>query len=181
MRSSQFLWVLEPGVFSVVSVGRVSCSLCEITCMHDSRQLSHLYGFISSPPSQSGHLPGLPGGVGVITSFHKGCEMQKPLLCLIPPGCLTFLGERCPFWVEIFWACFFQVQPLVKPELLFLYLGRLSETGCLCLFDPGSMGWGGEVVTPGLSLSGNTKATVTFSSQVLHGEGEPLREVALLN
>lgn len=118
----------------------------------------HLYGLISSLPSQSGHLPGLPGGVGVITGFHKGCEMQKPLLCLIPPGCFTFLCKRRPFWVEFFGLGFFQVQPLVKPELLVLYLGCLSETGCLCLFDPGSMVWRGEVVTPRLSLSGNTKA-----------------------
>lgn len=130
----------------------------------------HLHGSISSLPSQSGHLPGLPGGVGVITAFHRGCEMQKPLLCLNPPGCFTFLCERRPFWVEFFQACSFQVQPLVKPELLVLYLGCLSEIGCPCLFDPGSVG-GGGVITPELSLSGNTKAQPPFSSQVLHGEG----------
>lgn len=131
----------------------------------------HLHGSISSLPAQSGHLPGLPGGVGVITTFHRGCEMQKPLPCLIPPGCFTFLCERRPFWVEFFQACFFQVQPLVKPELLVLYLGCLSETGYLCLFDAGSVGGGGGSDHPRTQSVREYKSTATFSSQVLHGEG----------
>lgn len=80
MELGPMLWVLKPWMFPVVCTGNFSCEVTEIACMcNPETSCQRLVCIISSVSfllSQLAHLPpGLPVGVGFVTSFLMNYKM----------------------------------------------------------------------------------------------------------